>query len=417
MASIPQNVIMVWVGTNASIPSGWSRETTLDSKFPKGAAASTQGGTNAGATTHTHTSPSHTHTLNAHTHTYSLTGAGVTSAGMDLSVQNYGIIDTHTHTGTSGALSGGTTNGETATYAAVSNNPPFRKVIFIKASAGAQLATNIVALYNSNTPPSNWSNVTELSDRFMQGAGTSADADLSTDNGSSVNSHNITHTHTTNTHTHSAANSGIGNPQTKSKDIATSVQSDHVHSVTLAAATQAINQNTDTLVTGETVQPAYAILQAIKKGASGLKAVGIIGLWLESIASIPKGWVLCDGTNSTKDMREKHLRVGDPAGANGGANTHTHAAQSHSHTGNGTHTHTGTASAHVNGSGSGASATTHLTLAGSVHPVASVSTPTINYANANTTADSSNNEPEYRTVNFIEYQKAVSMGGMMLLML
>ena len=413
MASIPASVIMIWTGSNATIPSGWSRETTLDDKHAKAWGAENPNAT-GGATTHTHTSPNHSHTLTAHTHTYSLTSAGATSTGMDISVQTYGIIDTHTHTGTSGALSGGTTVVEAVTYGAVSNDPPYRKVIFIKAAAGAQLATNIVALYNSNTPPANWSNVTELSGRYMKGAGTGTDADLTTDNGSSTNSHGITHTHTAATHTHSAANSSAGDPQTKSKDPSTGVQSDHVHSVTLAASTQNINQNTDTLVTAETVEPAYTILQAIKKGATGLKAIGIIGLWLGTVASIPKGWVVCDGTNSTKDLRDKFIKIGDPAGANGGSNTHTHAAQAHSHTGSGTHTHTGSASAHVNGTGSSAAAATHTTLADSVHPVASVSAPTTNYDATNTTADSSANQPSYRTAAYIQFQKEISNGTFLL---
>lgn len=413
MAGIPANVVLMWISTNATIPSGWSRETTLDDKHAKAWGAENPNAT-GGADTHTHTSPNHSHTLTAHTHTYSLASAGITTTGLDTSVQTYGIIDTHTHTGTSGVLSGGTTVVEAVTYGAVSNDPPYRKVIFVKAAAGAQLATNMVALYNSNTPPSNWSNVTELSGRYMKGAGTGADADLTTDSGSTTNAHDITHTHTTATHTHSAANSSAGDPQTKSKDPQTSPQSDHVHSVTLAAATQNINQNTDTLTTAETVQPSYAILQAIKKGASGLKAVGIIGLWLGTVATIPRGWVLCDGNNSTKDLRDKFIKIGDPAGADGGANTHTHAAQAHSHTGSGTHTHTGTASAHVNGSGTEAGGATHKTVADSVHPVASVSTPTTNYDAANTTADSSANQPSYRIAAFIQFQKEISNGNFLL---
>jgi hypothetical protein len=409
---IPQNVILIWTGLNSNIPSGWTRETSLDDKFPKAWGAENPN-TTGGADTHTHTSPAHSHTLSAHTHTYTLAAVS-SSSGMDTSVQNYGIIDSHTHTGTSGALSGGTTSSDAVTYGPASNDPPHRKVIFIKASIGALLATDMVALFNSNTPPPNWSNVSELQGRYFKGATTGADADLTTNNGSTTNLHNITHTHTATTHSHVAANSGTGSPQTKSKDPASSVQSDHVHSVTLNASTQNINQNTDTLTTVETVEPAYTILQAIKKGASGIKEKGIIGLWLGATANIPRGWVLCDGTNGTKDLRDRFIKIGDPAGANGGSNTHTHSAQAHSHTGSGTHSHTGSASAHVNGSGSGASNTTHLSVAGSVHSVTNVSAPTVNYNSANTTADSSPNQPSYRTVAYIQFQEEIYGGGMLL---
>ncbi len=124
MSSIPASVIMMWTGTNATIPTGWSRETTLDTKFPNGAATSTQGGDNAGATTHTHTSTTHTHTIATHTHTYSLLASASTSDGRaDGSILTR---DGHTHTGTSSSISGGTTGTTAVTYGSVSNNPPFR---------------------------------------------------------------------------------------------------------------------------------------------------------------------------------------------------------------------------------------------------------------------------------------------------
>ena len=54
---------------------------------------------------------------------------------------------------------------------------------------------------------------------------------------------------------------------------------------------------------------------------------GIIFLWSGSIASIPSGFVLCNGANGTPDLRNRFL-VGAGSsyavGANGGANNHTH---------------------------------------------------------------------------------------------
>lgn len=53
---------------------------------------------------------------------------------------------------------------------------------------------------------------------------------------------------------------------------------------------------------------------------------GLISMWHGLIANIPSGWVLCDGTSGTPDLREKFLR-GAPnsveAGDTGGADTHT----------------------------------------------------------------------------------------------
>lgn len=64
---------------------------------------------------------------------------------------------------------------------------------------------------------------------------------------------------------------------------------------------------------------------------------GIITAWFGSIASIPAGWVICDGNNDTPDLRNRFV-----AGAGGiyavddtgGALTHAHpfTADTHDHT-------------------------------------------------------------------------------------
>ena len=53
---------------------------------------------------------------------------------------------------------------------------------------------------------------------------------------------------------------------------------------------------------------------------------GLISMWHGLISAIPSGWVKCDGTNSTPDLRAQFVR-GAPgtteAGSTGGADTHT----------------------------------------------------------------------------------------------
>lgn len=53
----------------------------------------------------------------------------------------------------------------------------------------------------------------------------------------------------------------------------------------------------------------------------------MIVMWSGSIVSIPSGWVLCDGTNGTPDLRDRFI-VGAGGtyspGQTGGAITHTH---------------------------------------------------------------------------------------------
>ena len=163
----------------------------------------------------------------------------------------------------------------------------------------------------------------------------------------------------------------------------------------------------------------------VAAGLSGLIPTGIITLWSGSIAAIPTGWVICNGSNSTPDLRDRFV-VGAGStyavGATGGANTvtldatmipsHTHAitatgstgtAGAHTHTFSGTssgqsatHTHTATVTdpghTHMspsngapNGGGAGAAFTTgmsntpgHATLS---------NTTNITVANGNASAD------------------------------
>jgi len=40
---------------------------------------------------------------------------------------------------------------------------------------------------------------------------------------------------------------------------------------------------------------------------SNILPKGLISLWYGSVANIPTGWVLCDGTNSTPDLRDRFI--------------------------------------------------------------------------------------------------------------
>jgi microcystin-dependent protein len=101
----------------------------------------------------------------------------------------------------------------------------------------------------------------------------------------------------------------------------------------------------DTLLGGVT-QSEFALLS----GQTSLVPAGVILLWSGSIASIPSGWNLCDGTNGTPDLRNRFV-VGAGStyavGATGGADsvTLTEAQMpAHTHTGStdsaGGHNHT-----------------------------------------------------------------------------
>jgi len=74
----------------------------------------------------------------------------------------------------------------------------------------------------------------------------------------------------------------------------------------------------------------------VSNSLSNILPTGVIVMWSGSVASIPAGWFLCDGTNSTPDLRDRFV-VGagstySPAATGGSANaivvSHTHTATS-----------------------------------------------------------------------------------------
>ena len=103
----------------------------------------------------------------------------------------------------------------------------------------------------------------------------------------------------------------------------------------------------------------------VAAGLSALIPSGVITLWSGSISSIPSGWVLCNGSGGTPDLRDRFV-VGAgttyAVGATGGANTvtldatmipaHTHTVSASGTTGNNnvghTHTFSGTTSGQSN---------------------------------------------------------------------
>ncbi|MDC9611908.1 hypothetical protein PSH99_23365, partial [Pseudoalteromonas sp. GABNS16H] len=71
---------------------------------------------------------------------------------------------------------------------------------------------------------------------------------------------------------------------------------------------------------------------------------GVINMWSGSIASIPVGWALCDGTNGTPNLLDRFVIGGGASYAIGSTGGYTDAVVvSHSHSGytssNGDHTH------------------------------------------------------------------------------
>jgi hypothetical protein len=88
-------------------------------------------------------------------------------------------------------------------------------------------------------------------------------------------------------------------------------------------------------VTLQTIDNLYPILQNAP-AVSATFIAGMILIWSGSLGSIPAGWVLCDGTNSTPDLRDRFVVAAGntyAVGATGGSAdsivvSHTHTATS-----------------------------------------------------------------------------------------
>lgn len=399
MAKVNENIIFIWSGTNASIPTGYSRETALDGKFPKGEVYDDDPGNTGGLATHTHTSPAHSHTLGSHTHSVSLAAstAGGNSTG---STSSGGPSSNHGHVAaTSGAQQNGVLSSETASYASTNSEPPYKEVIFIKSDGTQGIPDDVIALFDKTTLPTGWqicdgnNNTPDYNNKFLKGAAASGDAGGT--GGATTHTHTISHTHTETGHTHARFNSGGYSATTDfetASGTADSVQS-HNHWIDLLINTVGVS-GTPTSGTGSNL-PSYKRLLAIQNqnGADDLPR-DVIGLWIGTVASIPNGWKRVAG------MSELHLYVTSDTGAindTGGSNTHTH-SDSHSHTG-GSHTHTADVEVQA--------ATNNLLNSGHSLPkphghTASVGSSSANWQSSNTTGDSSNQEPAYYTVIFVQ---------------
>lgn len=120
----------------------------------------------------------------------------------------------------------------------------------------------------------------------------------------------------------------------------------------------------------------------------GIPAGGII-MWSGSIASIPSGWSLCDGSNGTPDLRDRFV-VGAGSsystGNNGGSTSHSHGAGAYTAP---SHNHGGSTGG-VSFGGSG-SKTAHWLDMEHTHPISAESANSI----TGTSASSSSLPPYY----------------------
>jgi len=164
-------------------------------------------------------------------------------------------------------------------------------------------------------------------------------------------------------------------------------------------------------VTLQTLDNLYPILQNAPASAPTLPTGAII-LWSGSLGSIPAGYVLCDGSNSTPDLRDRFVIAAGSTyavGATGGSAdaivvSHTHTASSSSSVSDPGHSHALNPAA--NGSGGGGDPSQRLLATGgggfntgTVTTGITVSTTTTNTATG--TSGTGANLPPYYALAYI----------------
>lgn len=408
---ILKDIILPFDGLHANIPSGFVRETLLDGRFPK-AWGSENVSTTGGASTHSHTEGGHSHAMVNHTHTYTLTQHSGNI--QDNGYGNSGSVESdevHTHSGTSGNVSGGTLSG-TATIGSASNNPPYYEVIFIKSQGFNSVPANALMLRNDTLEPDGFhfcdgdNGTPNLDGKYLRGAAASGNAGAT--GGSLTHSHSIDHGHTSVNHSHSGALSGQAtngqggeNPGSEGQAAAHA----HRHTVTLNSTSTSVNTYSGSFTSGN-VEPVYHTLRANKNTSGNSKSPrkGDIALWLGDPNDIPVGWDLCDGNNGTPNLSDKYIKISSTPGNTGGGNTHGHTSVgSHTHTATGSHTHTGSTggpndTSNPAGNGHSHSNSVHT------HPVSSVQSVTPTWESSTIDTDTVSNEPLYRTAVYVMYQ-------------
>lgn len=406
--AVPAGLIVAWPGTHAGIPEGWSRVTSLDGRYVKGAAGGNEPGATGGSATHTHGSPIHSHTVASHTHGGTTTGGSNNNYAASDSIASVALAN-HTHTvGTSGASSATATGA--GTWNSASNDPPFVTVVWISSDgSGAGIPAGAWMFWGGDSLPDGWGQPEEAVERFLKGASTAADG--GTTGGSSSHSHSAaSHAHEMQ-HVHTGGTTGAASAPTALKPAGgdPAATSTHTHLWSLGTVEQSTGAETsDDTGTTEHLPP-YRDLAIVECESEGAPLVsGLIALFLGPLASIPDNWVLCDGDNGSLDLRGVFARgvddLGD-VGESGGALGHTHAdPASHSHTT--AHTHS-----FVIG---GASASTFSFASSPVAPQvarpahghdgsSAAANPGTSGGAVQTVEANSDTQPPFTTVLFIQY--------------
>ena len=458
MPEIPAGIIVLWPGNDDAWPSGWSRVTSLDGKFAKGTTGSPAPTGTGGSSTHTHPSPAHDHTTGSHSHTACFSAGpghpyypGLQIPATACAATVYGVQESHTHSGNSNSVSGGTSGSAAGSFASQTNKPLHYTMIAIQSDGNPEGFPNNSVVYYNGSVPSDWGHHSGSASRFIMGAATDGNGGSQVSGGS--------HTHPGSGHTHPAASAHThpaptdlagtvyGTPGTRNScctghtAFSSSANSNHHHP--WKACTSAVGSATSASSPasgGHDYLPPFTYLRAIQNtsGADNWLEEAIV-LWVGSIANIPDDWTLCDGGNNdsgnaTPSLNGKFIMTTNSGGSSLNSSAGT---AGHDHTDPGTHVHPQTHTHLTSYPGWSASGSwpqnrrrTENSAPGGSYPqfnghtghpmiawqhwhdgVTTTASNTEYGAGAHTVDAVSNNEPEYVVVAYLSAPAEPSAGG------
>lgn len=420
-STIPDDLILGWPGTAGSIPSGWSRVTSLDGTLPRGTSITGAPSATGGTSTHSHTTPSHGHQFSAHNH--AVGGSTGTSNSSTTSARFNGASQPqadqpHSHTrpsftGTVGAtFSGSTAPGSNS----VSHAPPSLDVIWIK-SNGSQASYPVGVVGWATENVSGWGSYAAASGRYLKGAAAAGNGGATS--GAATHTHSVnSHTHTGFAHDHSIGATSLSNPSSSTEAGFGSTPPRwlprHTHPMDVGSGnTGSLNSAGGGTTGSANHEPPNRRLRVLQNTGGGIQT-RIIGLYTGDVASLDPLLTLCNGGNGTPDMRTWFARDAgsDSVNSTGGSSSHTHSVPNHSHTADG-HSHTTNVLASTTGSFEapsfgdlGSSPTTsHDHSSGNT----GTTTPGVT-SNGAGTSGSATHIPPYKEVHFVRLDGTISGG-------
>jgi hypothetical protein len=148
------------------------------------------------------------------------------------------------------------------------------------------------------------------------------------------------------------------------------------------------------------------VTTAIAAATAALVPAGMIMIWSGSVGSIPSGWVLCNGSNSTPDLRDKFvIGAGSTYAVNGTGGSANAVVVSHTHTATVTdpgHTHSLTAWHGAASPGQGGGADSGQRLSSNTAVTSASNTTSITVANSTEGVSGNNaNLPPYYALCYI----------------